>query len=40
MLTDRGTGVGCLLKERIGKVAAFVDALVRVADGGTVDAAG
>ncbi|SEM58828.1 response regulator transcription factor [Nonomuraea pusilla] len=34
--SGRGTGVGYLLKERIGKVAEFVDALVRVADGGTV----
>nr|WP_201784631.1 response regulator transcription factor [Nonomuraea pusilla] len=34
--SGRGTGVGYLLKERIGKVAEFVDALVRVADGGAV----
>lgn len=33
---DRGAGVGCLLKERIGDVREFVDALVRVAGGGTV----
>ncbi|MFJ3702850.1 MULTISPECIES: response regulator transcription factor [Streptomyces] len=31
-----GTGVGYLLKERVGKVEEFVDALQRVADGGTV----
>ncbi|MER6653107.1 response regulator transcription factor [Streptomyces sp. NPDC000971] len=31
-----GTGVGYLLKERVGKVEEFVDALRRVADGGTV----
>ncbi|MFF7654803.1 response regulator [Streptomyces sp. NPDC007983] len=31
-----GTGVGYLLKERVGKVAEFVDALREVADGGTV----
>ncbi|MFF5900347.1 LuxR C-terminal-related transcriptional regulator [Streptomyces argenteolus] len=31
-----GTGVGYLLKERVGKVEEFVDALQRVAEGGTV----
>ncbi|MCX5411731.1 response regulator transcription factor [Streptomyces sp. NBC_00059] len=31
-----GTGVGYLLKERVGKVEEFVDALRRVAEGGTV----
>ncbi|MGW4230361.1 LuxR C-terminal-related transcriptional regulator [Streptomyces sp. NPDC004980] len=31
-----GTGVGYLLKERVGKVEEFVDALQRVADGATV----
>lgn len=31
-----GRGVGYLLKERIGNVEEFVDALQRVADGGTV----
>ncbi|WP_329230218.1 response regulator transcription factor [Streptomyces sp. NBC_00111] len=31
-----GTGVGYLLKERVGKVEEFVDALHRVAEGGTV----
>lgn len=36
LLTDGGGGVGYLLKERVGKVAEFVDALRRVADGGTV----
>ncbi|MDQ0795652.1 response regulator transcription factor [Streptomyces sp. B1I3] len=34
--TGDGTGVGYLLKERVGKVEEFVDALQRVADGGTV----
>jgi DNA-binding NarL/FixJ family response regulator len=31
-----GAGTGYLLKDRVGQVADFVDALVRVADGGTV----
>ncbi|MFJ8882620.1 LuxR C-terminal-related transcriptional regulator [Streptomyces sp. NPDC102402] len=31
-----GIGVGYLLKERVGKVEEFVDALQRVAEGGTV----
>ncbi|WP_329282950.1 response regulator transcription factor [Streptomyces sp. NBC_01451] len=31
-----GTGVGYLLKDRVGQVEEFVDALRRVADGGTV----
>jgi DNA-binding NarL/FixJ family response regulator len=31
-----GTGVGYLLKERVGRVEEFVDALCEVADGGTV----
>ncbi|MER7516069.1 response regulator transcription factor [Streptomyces sp. NPDC126499] len=31
-----GTGVGYLLKDRIGQVEEFLDALARVADGGTV----
>ncbi|KIF75035.1 LuxR family transcriptional regulator [Streptomyces sp. 150FB] len=31
-----GTGVGYLLKERVGNVEEFMDALQRVADGGTV----
>jgi DNA-binding NarL/FixJ family response regulator len=31
-----GTGIGYLLKERIGDVGEFVDALVRIAEGGTV----
>ncbi|MFF7641645.1 response regulator [Streptomyces canus] len=31
-----GTGVGYLLKDRVGQVAQFVDALCEVADGGTV----
>jgi DNA-binding NarL/FixJ family response regulator len=32
----RGSGIGYLLKDRIGDVAEFVDAVSRVADGGTV----
>jgi len=35
-LLDTGPGVGYLLKDRVGKVAEFVDALQRVADGETV----
>ncbi|WP_432129953.1 response regulator [Streptomyces tendae] len=31
-----GTGVGYLLKDRVGQVEEFVDALAEVADGGTV----
>ncbi|MEU7009761.1 response regulator transcription factor [Streptomyces sp. NPDC046332] len=31
-----GTGVGYLLKDRVGQVEEFLDALARVADGGTV----
>ncbi|MFE5599301.1 response regulator [Streptomyces coelicoflavus] len=31
-----GTGVGYLLKDRVGQVEQFVDALAEVADGGTV----
>ncbi|MFD7441441.1 LuxR C-terminal-related transcriptional regulator [Streptomyces sp. NPDC059909] len=31
-----GIGVGYLLKDRVGQVEEFMDALVRVADGGTV----
>ncbi|WP_033328866.1 response regulator [Streptomyces yerevanensis] len=31
-----GTGVGYLLKDRVGQVEEFVDALIEVADGGTV----
>ncbi|MEU6985498.1 response regulator transcription factor [Streptomyces sp. NPDC046324] len=31
-----GTGVGYLLKDRVGQVEEFLDALIRVADGGTV----
>ncbi|MFC9588341.1 response regulator [Streptomyces sp. NPDC056944] len=31
-----GTGVGYLLKDRVGQVEEFADALARVADGGTV----
>ncbi|SDE20581.1 response regulator transcription factor [Rhodococcus tukisamuensis] len=36
LLADGAHGLGYLLKERVGKVAEFVDALRRVADGGTV----
>jgi DNA-binding NarL/FixJ family response regulator len=35
LLADRPTGVGYLLKERVADVADFVDALTRVASGGT-----
>ncbi len=35
LLADGVGGVGYLLKERVGKVERFVDALRRVADGGT-----
>ena len=35
-LVDSGAGVGYLLKNRVGDVAEFVDALDRVAAGGTV----
>ncbi|SHH64342.1 two component transcriptional regulator, LuxR family [Jatrophihabitans endophyticus] len=35
LLSDRSGGVGYLLKDRVGNVADFVDAVVRVADGGT-----
>ena len=34
--SGQGTGIGYLLKERIGDVGEFVDALVRIAEGGTV----
>ncbi|GGP09936.1 response regulator transcription factor [Nonomuraea glycinis] len=34
--SGHGTGIGYLLKERIGDVGEFVDALVRIAEGGTV----
>ena len=36
LLTDSAGGVGYLLKDRIADVAQFVDAVRRVADGGTV----
>jgi len=36
LLDEGAAGVGYLLKERVGKVAQFTDALRRVADGGTV----
>ncbi|MEW1724054.1 response regulator transcription factor [Streptomyces sp. NPDC093109] len=35
LLADGAGGVGYLLKERVGKVTDFLDALDRVADGGT-----
>ncbi|MCM4077840.1 response regulator transcription factor [Paractinoplanes hotanensis] len=35
LLADRPSGVGYLLKERVADVADFVDALTRVASGGT-----
>ncbi|MDX3105524.1 LuxR C-terminal-related transcriptional regulator [Nonomuraea angiospora] len=35
LLSEGGGGVGYLLKERVGKVQAFLDALHRVAEGGT-----
>ncbi|MEU5869166.1 response regulator transcription factor [Nonomuraea sp. NPDC047529] len=35
LLSEGGVGVGYLLKERVGKVQSFLDALHRVADGGT-----
>ncbi|QAY58575.1 response regulator transcription factor [Microbacterium protaetiae] len=36
LLAEGAEGLGYLLKERVGRVAAFTDALRRVADGGTV----
>jgi DNA-binding NarL/FixJ family response regulator len=36
LLTDRHGGVGYLLKDRVSNVAQFVDAVRRVAGGGTV----
>ncbi|MER7209459.1 response regulator transcription factor [Streptosporangium sp. NPDC000239] len=36
LLSEGGVGVGYLLKERVGKVQTFLDALRRVAEGGTV----
>jgi DNA-binding NarL/FixJ family response regulator len=36
LLTDGGGGVGYLLKDRVAGVGQFVDAVRRVADGGTV----
>ncbi len=35
LLGDRAEGVGYLLKERVGDVESFVDAVTRVANGGT-----
>ena len=35
LIGDHAEGVGCLLKERVGDVSVFVDAVHRVADGGT-----
>jgi DNA-binding NarL/FixJ family response regulator len=36
LIGDDSAGIGYLLKERVGDVRAFIDALHRVADGGTV----
>ena len=36
MLSDRGGGVGYLLKDRVSNVGQFIDAVRRVAAGGTV----
>lgn len=36
LLAEGAGGLGYLLKERVGKVAEFIDGLRRVADGGTV----
>ena len=36
LIGENTAGIGYLLKERIGDVRAFLDALTRVADGGTV----
>ena len=36
LLADGAAGIGYLLKERVGKVEKFLDALQRVVDGGTV----
>ncbi|MDN5855010.1 MAG: response regulator transcription factor [Actinomycetia bacterium] len=36
LLADGAAGIGYLLKERVGKVEKFLDALQRVIDGGTV----
>jgi DNA-binding NarL/FixJ family response regulator len=36
LIGDRADGVGYLLKERVGDVAAFIEAVGRVADGGSV----
>jgi DNA-binding NarL/FixJ family response regulator len=36
LIGGNGAGIGYLLKERVGDVRAFLDALHRVADGGTV----
>ncbi len=36
LLTDGAGGVGYLLKDRVANVAQFIDAVKRVADGGTV----
>ncbi|MHB8690249.1 MAG: response regulator transcription factor [Solirubrobacteraceae bacterium] len=35
LIADRAEGVGYLLKERVGDVESFVDAVTRVADGGS-----
>src|SRR5215211_7642988 len=35
LIGDHAEGVGYLLKERVGDVSAFIDAVCRIADGGT-----
>src|SRR3954463_2707852 len=40
LIGDRGEGVGYLLKERVGDVDAFIDAVTRVAPGGGAPAPG
>ncbi len=35
LLADGAAGIGYLLKERVARTSEFVDALYRVADGGT-----
>ena len=36
LIGDDGAGIGYLLKERVGDVSAFLDAMRQVAEGGTV----
>ena len=35
LIGDHAEGVGYLLKERVGDVSVFIDAVIRVAEGGT-----